>query len=346
MPETTPTETTPLPLKWVGPLALCSETGVEEIAVPLATYETTLWPSTNRGARVSCGSGGITCTVLRDHMTRSLLFEVPGAATGHQIASWCTSSIAELQTVVSTSSRYAHLLEVHPQQIGNLLFLRLSFSTGDAAGHNMTTKAADAIAGYLCTTFPGLSHVSVSGNFCTDKKVSAVNGLLGRGKEVIAEGVIPERLVRKYLKSTSKEIAELNVRKNLLGSIAAGSLRSANAHVANLLLAFYLATGQDAANIVEGSQSITHVEDRNGDLYLSLTLPNLILGTVGNGKGLPHVEEALQRLGCTEQRDQGENAKRLARICAATAWCGELSLLAALTNPGELMASHEKYERS
>ncbi len=125
----------------------------------------------------------------------------------------------------------------------------------------------------------------------------------------------------------------------------AGGLRSANAHYANMLLGFYLATGQDAANIIEGSQGITHAEVRSGDLYFSCTLPNLIMGTVGNGKGLDFVIDNLTRLGCAEPREAGANARRLAQICAATVLCGELSLLAAQTNPGELMEAHVKLER-
>jgi hydroxymethylglutaryl-CoA reductase (NADPH) len=125
----------------------------------------------------------------------------------------------------------------------------------------------------------------------------------------------------------------------------AGGLRSANAHYANMLLAFYLATGQDAANIIEGSQGIVHAEVREGDLYFSCTLPNLIVGSVGNGKGIDFVEDNLRQLGCKEPREPGANARRLAAICAATVLCGELSLMAAQTNPGELMEAHIKLER-
>ena len=140
-------------------------------------------------------------------------------------------------------------------------------------------------------------------------------------------------------------MAELVIRKNLVGSTVAGALRSANAHYANMLLAFYLATGQDAANIVEGSQGITYAENRAEGLYFSTTLPHLIVGTVGNGKDLPHVDEALERLGCRDDREPGANSRRLAALMAATVLCGELSLLAAQTNPGELMATHIEMER-
>ena len=337
-----------VPMRWVGPMLLDGES----IEVPLATYESPLWPSVGRGARVSthcAATGGITTTLIDERMTRSVLVAAPNAVAAKHVIDALASRHDELQTVVATTSRFAKLLAVNPQLVGNQLFLRFEFTTGDASGHNMVTKASEALLNWLLGAFPELTYGSLSGNACTDKKVSAVNGLLGRGKHVIAELTIPEKIVRKFLKTDAALLTDLNIRKNYVGSTVAGSLRSANAHVANMLLAFYLATGQDAANIVEGSQALVWSEDRDGDLYFSLTLPNLIVGTVGNGKGLDFVTNALERLGCASNgqtdREPGENAQRLARICAATALCGELSLLAALTNPGELMAAHMKWER-
>ena len=172
-----------------------------------------------------------------------------------------------------------------------------------------------------------------------------INGILGRGKYVVAEMTIPDKICRRYLKTTPSRIVQLNIRKNLIGTMLAGGLRSANAHFANMLLGFYLATGQDAANIVEGSQGMTMAEEREGGLYFSVTLPNLIVGTVGNGKGLDFVLENMERMGLTEIREPGENSRRLACLCAATVLCGERSLLAAQTNPGELMDAHRRIER-
>lgn len=209
----------------------------------------------------------------------------------------------------------------------------------------MVTQASDALMERILSWGLGLDYGSVSGNYCSDKKATAVNGILGRGRNVVADILLPHEVVERRLRTTAAKMTEIVVRKDLVGSTIAGALRSANAHYANMLLAFYLATGQDAANIVEGSQGITYAENRPEGLYFSTTLPHLIVGTVGNGKDLPHVDEALTRLGCREEREPGANSRRLAALMAATVLCGELSLLAAQTNPGELMSTHLEMER-
>jgi hydroxymethylglutaryl-CoA reductase (NADPH) len=334
-----------IPQQLIGPVAITGEALSESVMVPLATYETPLWPSCKRGAAVTARAGGIHATVVRDFMARSILLEANSAEIANRELRKILAAKDELAAVVAGSSRFARLVDLHAQLTSRFIFLRIEVSTGDASGHNMVTLAADRAMGWLLEHHPDLTYGSVSGNFCTDKKVSAVNSILGRGKHVIAESAIPAKLVSRYLKTTAKAIADLNQRKNLLGSMVAGSLASGNAHFANMLLAFYLATGQDAANIVEGSQGITHAEDRDGDLYFSVTLPNIIVGSVGNGKNLPETRENLEQLGCLADRPAGANGRRLAAIGAAIVLCGELSLLAALTNPGELMAAHQRLER-
>jgi hydroxymethylglutaryl-CoA reductase (NADPH) len=336
----------PIPLRWVGPLRISGNVMSGESEVPLATYESPLWPSVRRGARLSTMvEGGIKATLVDERMSRSVLLEADDAEAA--LAAWqhLSARREELAAVVATSSRFARLIDLHVQIAANLLFVRFELTTGDASGHNMVTNAADKLMDHVLATVPGVRYGSISGNFCSDKKATAVNGILGRGKNVVTEIVLPRRHVERFLHTTPEAIVQLNIRKNLIGTMLAGGLRSANAHYANMLLAFYLATGQDAANIVEGSQGLTHAEVRDGDLYFSCTLPNLIVGTVGNGKGLDFVEENLVRLGCREEREPGDNARRLAVLCAATVLCGELSLLAAQTNPGELMAAHLTLER-
>ncbi|MFG2503203.1 hydroxymethylglutaryl-CoA reductase [Streptomyces sp. NPDC048441] len=333
-------------MKWVGPVRISGNVALTETEVPLATYESPLWPSVGRGAKLSRQvEQGIVATLVDERMTRSVLVEAENAGTAYEAARQIDERTEEFDKIVQTCSRFARLINIRHEITANLLFIRFEFSTGDASGHNMATLAADALLSHMLQTIPGISYGSISGNYCTDKKATAINGILGRGKNVVTELLVPRSVVEDMLHTTAARIVQLNVRKNLLGTLLAGGIRSANAHFANMLLGFYLATGQDAANIIEGSQGVTMAEDRDGDLYFSCTLPNLIVGTVGNGKGLDFVETNLARLGCREDRATGENARRLAVIAAATVLCGELSLLAAQTNPGELMQAHVQMER-
>lgn len=335
-----------IPMRHVGPVRISGNAVTGEFKLPLATYETPLWPSVARGAIISkLVPGGIKATVVDDRMTRSVVVQAPDAQGALEAAQFVAANFEKLQDVVSQTSNFARLLNVHHQIAGDLLYLRFEYFTGDASGHNMVTLASQNLLDWILQAQPHLVYESISGNLCSDKKPTSINGILGRGKNVVTEMLLPRSIVEAKLRSTPEKIVQLNVRKNLLGTLLAGGVRAANAHYANMLLAFFLATGQDAANIVEGSQGITHAEVRGGDLYFSCTLPNLIVGTVGNGKNLDFVTDNLVALGCREDREPGENAKRLAALCAASVWCGELSLLAAQTNPGELMQAHIRLER-
>ncbi len=276
----------PVPLRWVGPVRVSGNVMAGETEVPLATYESPLWPSVRRGARLSTMvEGGIRATLVDERMSRSVLLEADDAGVALAAVQYLTTHRAELDAVVATSSRFARLLDLHFQIAGNLLFVRFELSTADASGHNMVTNASEKLMDHVLATVPGLRYGSISGNYCSDKKATAVNGILGRGKNVVTEIVIPRRLVERFLHTTPEAVVQLNIRKNL------------------------------------------------------------IVGTVGNGKGLGFVEENLERLGCREEREPGANARRLAVLCAATVLCGELSLMAAQTNPGELMAAHLTLER-
>lgn len=278
-------------------------------------------------------------------MTRSIVLETDSIIDAHEALINILQHKEVMQTIIAETSRFARLLDIHSQVVGNLIYLRFEYNTADAAGHNMATLATDRLLEWILLRFKTLRYVSISGNYCCDKKNSAVNGILGRGKYVLTEVTLSKDICKKFLKSTPDKIVQLNIKKNLIGNILAGSIRTANAHFANMLLGFYLATGQDAANIIEGSQGLVHTEVRHGDLYFSVTLPNVIVGTVGTGKTLDFAHENLRLLGCLEERAPGENARRLAIIAACTVLCGELSLLAAQTNQGELMKSHVKLER-
>ncbi|OAJ35480.1 hydroxymethylglutaryl-CoA reductase [Piscirickettsia salmonis] len=338
-----------VPMKSIGPiliknLELNSKT---EVRVPMATFETTLWPSTARGAKLSRLCGGIDSIILSDNMARAIAVEAPSSRYGYQVIEHLKERQEDIALIIQGSSRFAKFDALTTRLIGNTIYLRLAIHPGDASGHNMVTKSADALMQWLLNEYQELRYLSVSSNWCTDKKVSAVNGLLGRGLHVVNELVIPRDICQKHLRTTPEKIHALHIKKNLTGSIISGGLLSANAHFANMLLATYLATGQDAANIVEGSQGITHVDLlADGSLHFSVNLPNIIVGTVGNGKHHEFVTENLTLLGCNNpEAPAGANRRRLAMIIGATVLCGELSLMAALTNPGELMHSHVVFER-
>lgn len=333
----------PIPMEFIGPIKINSKELTGEFKVPMATFETPLWPSCNRGAKVSrLTTTGISTIIIKDNMTRSIVLQATSASSAANIVADLPNYYNEINNIAKSNSKFVNLQEWHTQIVGNLIYLRFSFDTKDASGHNMSTLAAENILNWLIKKYPMLTYVSISGNYCTDKKASAVNGILGRGKYVIAEINISRDIVINHLNSTPEKIVDINIKKNLIGGILAGSIRSANAHFANMLLAIYLATGQDAANIIEGSQGVVHAEVVNqGDLYLSVTLPNIIVGTIGNGKNLVFVQNNFKNMGL-----ENLTAKKLAILVAASVLCGELSLLAAQTNPGELMQTHCNFERS
>ena len=340
---------TVIPTKIVDGICMNYEGQCEEIRVPLATFESPIWHSLKRGALMSQKSGGINVVVVDDCMTRSIILEAENLHDGLLCSKWIDRNFNMLAATVEQSSRFAKLKDIFVENIGRLIYIRFSLNTQNAAGHNMVTKSADALAACIVQNFSdekktALRYISVSGNICVDKKVSAINGILGRGKKVIAEVYVPRDTCTSVLKTSPEKIAELNTKKNLLGSILAGSVRSANAHFANVILAIYLATGQDGANVVEASQGITFAEtNESGDLHFSVTVPNLVVGVIGNGKNLPFVRQNLEMMGCYPENEN--SAKRLAAIIGVSVLCAELSLLAALTNPGELMSAHLKLER-
>ncbi|WP_342226708.1 hydroxymethylglutaryl-CoA reductase [Candidatus Liberibacter asiaticus] len=335
-----------MPMRWIGPMKITGNVIQDKVKVPLATYEYPLWHSVKRGAHISmlCPDG-IRATLIDERMTRSIFFETENAEMALTALQEITLKKAEIARVIEQTSQFTRFLQLHSQIAGNLLFLRLEFATGDASGHNMVTKAADAVMDWILSQWSYLHYGSVSGNICSDKKATAINGIMGRGKNFVAEITINRAICQKYLRTSPEKIILLNTQKNLIGTFLAGGIRSANPHFANMLLAYYLATGQDAANIVEGSQGLTYAKLHDDSLYFSCTIPNLILGCVGNGKNIPAIKNNLTALGCIEERKTGDNARRLAAICAATVLCGELSLLAAQTNPGELMEAHLRLER-
>jgi hydroxymethylglutaryl-CoA reductase (NADPH) len=250
---------------------------------------------------------------------------------------------------MSRSSRFARLQGVQCAMAGRNLYMRFTCSTGDAMGMNMISKGVQNVLDFLQDDFPDMDVISISGNFCSDKKPAAVNWIEGRGKSVVCEAVIKEEVVKKVLKTDVQSLVELNMIKNLAGSAIAGALGGFNAHASNIVTAIFIATGQDPAQNVESSHCITMLESINDgkDLHISVTMPSIEVGTVGGGTQLASQSACLDLLGVKgANRDSpGSNARLLATVVAGGVLAGELSLLSALA-AGQLVKSHMKYNRS
>jgi hydroxymethylglutaryl-CoA reductase (NADPH) len=333
-----------IPVGVAGPLLVKGDYANGYFYIPLATTEGALVASVNRGAKFITESGGARVKVLKDGMARAPLFRLPSLIDAVEFVEWVTQHFDDLKKAAESTTRHGRLKEVQPFIVGNYVWLRLVFSTGDAMGMNMATIASDAVAKYIQQHFPKARLVALSGNMCVDKKANAVNFLLGRGKTVVAETVV-KREVLERLGITAEDVHEVNVRKNLIGSALAHSY-GFNAHFANIVAAIFIATGQDVAQVVESSMGITSTEPRDDGLYISVFLPSLEVGTVGGGTGLPTQREALALLGVAGSGNPpGTNALKFAEIIAAAVLAGELNLLIALAR-NELASAHQRLGRA
>jgi len=332
-----------LPLGVAGPLAVAGDAASDDYYLPLATTEGALVASVNRGCSAITAAGGANARVTKRGMTRAPVFRVADVTEGAEVARWVDEHVDELREAAEATTNHGKLQEVTHYVVGDNVFLRFAYDTADAMGMNMATIATRAAADVVEDETPA-ELVALSGNLCTDKKPAAINAVEGRGRTVTADVRIPRDVVEERFKTTPEAIEEANTRKNLVGSAKAGSL-GFNAHAANVVAAVFLATGQDAAQVVEGSNCITTVEAREDELYASVNLASLEVGTVGGGTKLPTQAEALDVLGVRGGGDPaGANADELAEVIAAGTLAGELSLLAALASRN-LSSAHEELGR-
>ncbi|KAH7280334.1 hypothetical protein KP509_37G062200 [Ceratopteris richardii] len=336
-----------IPVGVAGPLLLDDF----EYLVPMATTEGCLVASTNRGCKAIHMSGGATSVLLRDGMTRAPVLRFVSAQRAAELKFFIEDStnFQTICTVFNRSSRFARLQSIQCALAGHNIYLRFSCFTGDAMGMNMVSKGVQNVLEHLQELFPDMEVISLSGNFCADKKATGVNWVNGRGKSVVCDAVIKGEVVAKVLKTSVSALVELNTIKNLTGSAIAGALGGFNAHASNIVSAVFLATGQDPAQNVESSSCITLMEPANNgeDLYISVTMPSIEVGTVGGGTQLASQSACLNLLGVkgASAKVPGSNAQRLARIVAGAVMAGELSLMSALA-AGHLVQSHMKYNRS
>ncbi|KAL8803150.1 MAG: hypothetical protein Q9200_006327 [Gallowayella weberi] len=337
----------PIPVGAAGPLIIDGQ----HFYVPMATTEGVLVASTNRGCKAINAAGGATTVLTGDGMTRGPCVGFDTLARAGAAKLWLDSEDGErtMRNAFNSTSRFARLQSMKTALAGTYLFIRFKTTTGDAMGMNMISKGVECALNVMMNEagFEDMSIISVSGNYCTDKKPAAINWIDGRGKSVVAEAIIPGEVVRSVLKSDVNALVELNTSKNLIGSAMAGSLGGFNAHAANIVTAVFLATGQDPAQNVESSNCITVMRNFNGNLQISVSMPSIEVGTIGGGTILEPQSAMLDLLGVrgAHPTEPGANARKLARIIAATVLAGELSLCSALA-AGHLVSAHMKHNRS
>jgi hydroxymethylglutaryl-CoA reductase (NADPH) len=335
-----------IPLGVAGLLKVNGEYAAGEYYIPLATTEGALVASVNRGCSVITRSGGANVRVFEDEMTRAPVFKLESLERARKFYDWVKSpkTFEQMKQAAEKTTRFGKLLSVKPFVTGTYIYLRFSYDTKDAMGMNMVTIATDAVMHLIEDEF-GAHPVTLSGNMCTDKKPASISAILGRGKTVVAEVTIPQEIVKETLKCTPESMFEVNYSKNLLGSARAGAM-GFNAHAANIIAAVYLACGQDAAHVVEGSTAITSMElTKYEEIHCSVTLPALPVGTVGGGTGLGTQRDCLNILGVAGAGDTpGINSRKFAEIVASAVLAGEISLIGAQA-AGHLARAHAQLGR-
>lgn len=336
-----PIGTIQIPIGVAGPLKINGEyTENKDFYVPLATSEGALVASVNRGCSTITEAGGVNARVIDDKMTRAPVIKAKSGVQAIEIKKWFEDNFQKLKKIAESTTNHGKLLKIDPiLVVGNYIYPRFVYSTGDSMGMNMVTIATEKVLELLLNE-TDVQLIALSGNACVDKKPSSINLVEGRGKTVVADIIIPEEIVKNKLKTTAEAIVEVNTAKNLIGSAISGSM-GFNAHYANMIGAIFLATGQDIAHVVEGSLGITTAEDRDGDLYFSVTMPDLPIATIGGGTSLKTANESLEILGVAGSG----NVKKFAEIVIATVLAGELSLMGALA-AGHLARAHKELGRA
>jgi len=329
-----------VPIGLAGPLLVDGEHARGEFYVPMATAEGTLVASYNRGMRLLYEAGGVKTTIMADRMQRAPVFIMPSAREARALCGWLDAHFDEIKAAAESTTSSGKLKEIERYTAARQVYTRFNYTTGDAAGQNMTGKATQEACRWIMAHNGDIEHYFLEGAFATDKKSSQVNMLRTRGKRVVAEAVIPNELIERIMHTNSEMLFRARQVNNLGGFMS--GVNNNGSHSANGITALFIATGQDAANVAESSAAYTYVELReNGDYYYSVTIPALIVATYGGGTSLATQRECLEMLGCYGKG----KVQKFAEIVAATVLCGELSLGSAVVAE-EWVAAHDLFGRN
>ena len=331
---------TQVPTGIMGPLRVVGSAAQGDFFVPLSTSEGALVASYHRGAKACTLAGGVTSVCLVEGVQRSPAFKFENLGDLGGFLVWLYEQIEHFKKLIRETSQYAELVDLKSNIEGNHLILTFEYSTGDAAGQNMVTICTDRICQYIIDTAPVKPSLwYVEGNYSGDKKATSLSFSSVRGKRVTAEIELPEKIVRDIFKTTPYLMGEY-WKTSTMSTIQSGAIGT-QGHYANGLTALFLATGQDVACISEAAVGVTRIETtKAGNLYASVTLPNLIVGTVGGGTALATQRECLEMMDCYGKG----KSRKFAEICGAVVLAGELSIAAALS-AGHFTSAHQSLGR-
>jgi hydroxymethylglutaryl-CoA reductase (NADPH) len=332
--------TAKIPIGLAGPLRVNGLFAQGDFYLPLATTEASLVASYNRGANIISEVGGASAMVLSEGVSRSPVFSFANFEELGLFIKWALEHESDIERVAESTTRFGKLVDLELSIEGSTAYFLFVYTTGDAAGQNMVTIATHAAVQWMIEHTPVIPRcVYLESNFSGDKKASAQSLQNVRGKKVTAEVLLPSDVIERRLHTTAERIVEL-YQLSILGGVLSGTL-GIQGHYANGLAALFIACGQDAACVAEAAVGTTVFQLRaERKLHVSVTLPNLIVGTVGGGTGLPSQRSCLEILGLTGPG----NARAFAEVAAALCLAGEISITAALA-AGEFAQAHARLAR-
>ncbi len=329
-----------VPIGLAGPVMVNGEYAKGEFVIPMATTEGTLVASYNRGMKVLNLSGGVTATVSDDRMQRAPVFIFDSAREARDFRTWVSENMDEIRRAAEATSSVAKLLDIDIFLSNKFAYLRFNYATGDAAGQNMVGRATFAACSWMLDNIDTVRSFYLESNLATDKKHSQINIMRTRGKRVTAEAVIPHDVLVQHMRVEPRNLHYHSQVSNV-GAFISGANNN-GAHSPNGITAMFIATGQDVANVAESCSGIVYTElTPENDLYISITIPSLIVATYGGGVSLPTQRECLEILGCVGI----DKVRKLAEIIGAVVLAGEISLASAISSL-DWVSSHEKYGRN
>lgn len=329
-----------IPLGFAGPLTINGEHAQGDFLIPLATTEGTLVASYNRGIKVINLSGGVKVSVVGDAMQRAPVFVFEDARQARDFAKWVQENFAKIKEEAEATTSVGKLRDIDTYLASKFAYLRFNYTTGDAAGQNMVGRATFAACSWILEHVDNVKHFYLESNFATDKKASQINVMRTRGKRVTAEAIVKRDVLIQHMRVEPENLVYHYGVANI-GSILSGANNN-GLHSANAITAIFIATGQDVANVSESSAGVLYTEMMpDGNMYISITIPSLIVATFGGGTGLATQQECLNLLGCVGRG----KVNKFAEIVAGAVLAGEISLASAISS-SDWVSSHEQYGRN